>query len=38
MMSKTAILRVARPTDNLQAITKMYVAGLDFSPLAGSVQ
>jgi prolyl oligopeptidase len=33
MVSKAAKLRVARPTDNLQDITKMYVTGLGFKVL-----
>lgn len=37
MIPKTAILRVARPTDNLEEITKMYVDGLGFK-LLGSFE
>ncbi|ROT93645.1 VOC family protein [Marinobacter sp. R17] len=33
MIPKSAVLRVARPTDRLQAITDMYVAGLGFQLL-----
>lgn len=33
MVSKSAKLRVARPTDNLQQITDMYVNGLGFALL-----
>jgi catechol 2,3-dioxygenase-like lactoylglutathione lyase family enzyme len=33
MISKSTILRVARPTDNLEAITEMYVTGLGFKLL-----
>ncbi|MCW7551619.1 VOC family protein [Endozoicomonas gorgoniicola] len=33
MISKTAKMRVARPTDNLSDITKMYVNGLGFDLL-----
>lgn len=33
MIPTSAILRIARPTDNLAAITKMYVEGLGFSLL-----
>lgn len=34
MISKSAIMRVARPTDNLDQITAMYSAGLGFQLLA----
>lgn len=34
MITTTAVLRVARPTDNLAAITKMYITGLGFQILA----
>lgn len=34
MIPKTAVLRVARPTDRLDAIAKMYVEGLGFEVLA----
>jgi hypothetical protein len=34
---KLAILRVARPTDNLKAISKMYMDGLGFK-LLGSFE
>lgn len=37
MIPKTAKLRVARPTDNLAAITEMYVNGLGFK-LLGSFE
>jgi len=30
MISKTAVLRIARPTDNLKALTNMYLDGLGF--------
>lgn len=33
MIPKTAKMRVARPTDNLEAITEMYVNGLGFKLL-----
>lgn len=33
MLPRTSKLRVARPTDNLEAITRMYVEGLGFSLL-----
>lgn len=33
MVSRTAKLRIARPTDNLKIITEMYVSGLDFQLL-----
>jgi prolyl oligopeptidase len=33
MISRDAVLRVARPTDQLQAITKMYIDGLGFALL-----
>ena len=33
MIPKTAKMRVARPTDNLSDITKMYVSGLGFDLL-----
>ena len=35
MIPKTAILRIARPTDNLEKITEMYISGLGFK-LIGS--
>jgi hypothetical protein len=34
MIYAGAILRIARPTDNLSAITAMYATGLDFTVLA----
>ncbi len=34
MVSKSSILRIARPTDNLQIITKIYIEGLGFELLA----
>ena len=37
MIPQTAKLRVARPTDNLDKITKMYVDGLGFK-LIGSFE
>ncbi|MEZ5503469.1 MAG: VOC family protein [Halioglobus sp.] len=33
MVYREAILRVARPTDNLEAITEMYISGLGFKLL-----
>jgi len=33
MIPKNAVLRIARPTDNLKRITEMYVNGLGFSLL-----
>ena len=33
-MKKSTVLRIARPTDNLAGITKMYEAGLGFKVLA----
>jgi len=33
MNPKNAVMRVARPTDNLHAIGKMYVEGLGFEIL-----
>lgn len=33
MIPKDAILRVARPTDHLEAITKMYIEGLGYDLL-----
>ena len=35
MIPKSAKLRVARPTDNLERITEMYVNGLGFKLLGG---
>ncbi len=35
MSSTVPVLRVARPTDHLDDITSMYMAGLDFQLLAG---
>ncbi|MCF7807059.1 MAG: VOC family protein [Candidatus Marinimicrobia bacterium] len=37
MIPKTATMRIARPTDNLPAITKMYMDGLGFT-LLGSFE
>jgi catechol 2,3-dioxygenase-like lactoylglutathione lyase family enzyme len=34
MISPHVVMRIARPTDNLAAITKMYVDGLGFDVLA----
>lgn len=33
MIPKSVVLRVARPTDNLEKITEMYVKGLGFKLL-----
>jgi len=33
MVSKTSVLRIARPTDNLREITNLYEKGLGFSQL-----
>lgn len=35
MIPKQSVMRVARPTDNLQAITEMYEKGLGFKILGG---
>ena len=34
MITTTSVLRIARPTDNLAEITKMYINGLGFQMLA----
>ena len=34
MIPKTSVLRIARPTDNLTSISRMYVAGLGFEVLS----
>ncbi len=34
MISPSSVMRVARPTDNLQAIGKMYAEGLGFGILS----
>ena len=33
MIPKTAVLRIARPTDNLAAVSRMYIEGLGFEML-----
>lgn len=35
MIPKNAVMRVGRPTDNLEEITKMYVEGLGFEVIGG---
>lgn len=35
MIPRDAVMRVARPTDNLEQITKMYAAGLGFESIGG---
>lgn len=35
MISRNTVMRVGRPTDNLEEITKMYVEGLGFEIIGG---
>jgi hypothetical protein len=35
MIPKSAVMRVGRPTDNLEELTKMYVEGLGFEVIGG---
>ena len=35
MITRNSVMRVGRPTDNLEAITKMYVDGLGFKVIGG---
>ncbi len=35
MITRDTVMRVGRPTDNLEEITKMYVEGLGFEVIGG---
>ncbi len=38
MISRDIVMRVGRPTDNLEEITKMYVEGLGFENLISNTK